>query len=57
MVVSLPHTLMADPLDPFTLWQTDYANISAEMLMAFDHEIRVEFGLGTCSVFVGFNQC
>ena len=54
--MSLPHTSMADPLDPFTLWQTDYANISAEMLVAIDHEIRVEFGLGTCSVFVGFNQ-
>ena len=56
MVMSLPHTSMADPLDLFTLWQTNYANISAATLAVIDHEIRVELGLGTCSVSVGFNQ-
>ena len=47
---------MADSLDLFALWQNDYANISAETLQEIDHHLRVELGLGMCTVSVGFNQ-
>ena len=46
---------MADSLDPFALWQTDYANASAATLKVIDHQISVELGFGMCPGFIGFN--
>ena len=39
---------MADSLDLFALWKTDYANASAATLEAINHQISVELGFGMC---------